>query len=48
MNDLNSINSKFNTLVEPYEFVKTNLNPKTLTTTINFIKQIRRWEQALY
>ena len=23
-------------------------NPKTLTTTINFIKQIRRWEQALY
>ena len=57
MNELNSINSTFNTL-EPDELVRTILygdknfdndsELKILTLIINFIKQTQRFEQALY
>ena len=57
MNELNSINSKFNTL-EPDELIRTILygdknfdnysSFKILTATINFAKQTQRFERALY
>ena len=57
MNELNSKNSKFNTL-EPDELVRTILygdknvnndsNLKILTVNINFVKQTQGFEQALY
>ena len=57
MNELNSINSKFNTL-ELDELVRTILygdqnfdndsSFKILTATINVITQAQRFEQALY
>ena len=57
MNELDSINSTFNTL-EPDELVRTILygdknfdydpDLKILTLTINFIKQTQRFEQVLY